>query len=180
MKICKLCDIADVQAGPFGTQLHKSDYVSQGIIMLNAKNVGIGSVDLSSVDFVSEQSADRLPQYILNEGDILFGRAGSIERHIIIEKDFPKAFQGTNCIRVRCRDKGLSQYLYYFLSLPHLKKRIVLDSGGSTLPYISSDILENLDIVLPTNNYAKIGIDLLVDLDSAIELNRRLNDNLAV
>ena len=39
MKCCKLGDIAEIQAGPFGTQLHKSDYVSHGIMMLNAKNV---------------------------------------------------------------------------------------------------------------------------------------------
>lgn len=179
MKSCKLSDIAEIQAGPFGTQLHKSDYVSNGIMMLNAKNVGVGCVDLTSVDYVSEQSVNRLPQYILKEGDVLFGRAGSIERHIIIEKGFPKAFQGTNCIRVRCSNENLAQYVYYFLSLPHLKKRILLDSGGSTLPYISSDILENLDIILPENDLTEFGIALLADLDFAIKHNRRINDNLA-
>ncbi len=179
MKSCKLRDIAEIQAGPFGTQLHKSDYVSYGIMMLNAKNVGVGCVDLTSIDYVSEQSVNKLPQYVLKEGDILFGRAGSIERHIIIERGFPKAFQGTNCIRVRCCNKSLARYLYYFLSLPHLKKRILLDSGGSTLPYISSDILENLDIILPERNYAELGIDLLTGIDSAIKHNRQINDNLA-
>lgn len=38
--------IGKIQAGPFGTQLHKDEYVENSIPMLNAKNVGDGSRDI--------------------------------------------------------------------------------------------------------------------------------------
>ena len=44
MSKVKLSKIAEIQAGPFGTQLHKNEYVTDGIIMLNAKNIGNGEI----------------------------------------------------------------------------------------------------------------------------------------
>ena len=57
--------IGKIQAGPFGTQLHKDEYVENGIPILNAKNVGDGVVILDSVDYVSEDVCARLPNYLL-------------------------------------------------------------------------------------------------------------------
>ena len=52
MKV-KLGDIATIQSGPFGTQLHKDEYTDFGIPMLNAKNVGNGVVIMDSIDYVT-------------------------------------------------------------------------------------------------------------------------------
>jgi type I restriction enzyme S subunit len=171
--------IADVQAGPFGTQLHKDEYVDYGIPMLNAKNVGLGIVDLTSVEYVSQEVCDRLPRYVLQEGDIIFGRAGSIERHTYIDDKFAGAFQGTNCIRIRCHDKYMAKYLAYYLWTPSLKKRIELDAGGSTMSYLSTDILNDIEVNIPDESQMRNIANTLYLLDTKIAANNKINDNLA-
>ena len=103
--------IADIQAGPFGTQLNKSEYVAEGIPMLNAKNIGHGVVITDSLDFVSIETCERLNRYVLQKGDIIFGRAGSIDRHTCIADDYVGSFQGTNAIRVRCHNIKIAKYM---------------------------------------------------------------------
>ena len=175
----KIKDFASVQAGPFGTQLHKDEYVEYGVPMLNAKNVGNGIVEMDSVEYVSEAVCERLPKYVIKEGDILFGRAGSIERHTYIEKDFSDSFQGTNCIRIRCEDKTVAKYLSYYLWLPDLKKKIENNAGGSTMSYLSTDILNDIEIELPSKEVASRIVSVLYELDRKIAVNKRINDNLA-
>ena len=65
----KLGDIAEIQSGPFGTQLHKEEYVKFGIPMLNSKNIGNGNILTDSLDYVPLTVCERLSRYILHEGD---------------------------------------------------------------------------------------------------------------
>ena len=139
-----LKNIAEIQAGPFGTQLHKDEYVKNGILMLNAKNIGNGVVLVDSIDAVSENVCSRLPQYVLKEGDILFGRAGVVERHTYMKKGYAGCFQGTNCIRIRCNNSNISRFVSYYLWLPIVKQRIENETGGSVLSYITSDLLKEI------------------------------------
>lgn len=127
----KLGDISEIQSGPFGTQLHKDEYIFEGIPMLNSKNIGNGAIVEDSLDFVPEIVCARLPRYILKEGDILFGRAGTIERHTYVDSKYDGCFQGTNCIRIRCKDKQKSLYISYYLWLSELKVKIENVAGGS-------------------------------------------------
>ncbi len=173
----KLKDIAEIQAGPFGTQLHKDEYVSSGVPMLNAKNVGNGTILTDSLDYVSEDVCKRLPRYVLKQGDILFGRAGSIERHTYVDEKYEGCFQGTNCIRIRCNDPQFALYVSYYLWLPQLKQTIENQTGGSILSYITTDLLKAIDIDL-SDDYEKIA-SILYSLDKKMAINDSINDNLA-
>lgn len=179
MNRVKLKDIADIQAGPFGTQLHKSEYVESGIFMINAKNIGNGIIIEESADYVPDSVIDRLPRYLIKEGDILFGRAGSIERHTYVEKEFDGTFQGTNCIRIRCHDKTIAKYVSYYLWLKNVKASIENNTGGSVQAYISSDLLKDITIVLPDEGNIKKITSILDKLDQKIKNNNAINDNLA-
>jgi len=173
-----LGQIADIQAGPFGTQLHSSDYVKSGIPMLNAKNIGQGVVLTDSLDFVSEEICKKLPQYLLQEGDIVFGRAGSIERHTYISKLYANCFQGTNCIRVRCKDSGISQYISYYLWLPNIKKQILFSAGKTTLAYLNSDVLRMIPIQIADPQSCNEIVNILSSLDQKIAVNNEINTEL--
>lgn len=172
----RLGDIASIQAGPFGTQLHKNEYVSFGIPMLNSKNIGNGNILNESIDYVPQSVLDRLPQYILMEGDILFGRAGTIERHAFVTKKYAESFQGTNCIRIRCHNKRYALYISYYLWLDQLKKAIENNAGGSIQAYITTDLLKGITIYIP-DNYEEIAYILSI-IDAKIANNNKINDNL--
>ena len=176
MRKVKLGEIAEIQAGPFGTQLHKSEYVSSGVPMLNSKNIGYGEIIESSLDFVPTMVCKRLPQYILHEGDILFGRAGTIERHAYVDHNYEGGFQGTNCIRVRCLEKDLALYIFYYLWLRAVKDKIENSAGGSIQSYITTNLLNDIDVQIPDDYEKKTYI--LQQIDEKILLNQKINDNL--
>lgn len=172
----KLGEIAEIQSGPFGTQLHKDEYVEFGIPMLNSKNVGSGDILVDSLDFVPQTVCERLPRYVLEEGDILFGRAGTIERHAYVTKKYDGAFQGTNCIRIRCKDKNKALYISYYLWKNELKQKIENMAGGSIQSYITTDLLKDIEVEIH-GGYERIA-SLLAIIDKKIENNSAINDNL--
>lgn len=86
MRIVKLRDISELKTGPFGTQFRASEYVTEGIPVINVKNIGYGSLLVSGPDHVSENTLERLSEHKLQEGDIVFGRKGSVDRHCLIRK----------------------------------------------------------------------------------------------
>lgn len=178
MNRVKLKDIADIQAGPFGTQLHKSEYVDNGIFMINAKNIGSSTILEDSADYIPPTVIERLPRYLINEGDILFGRAGSIERHTYIDKEYDGTFQGTNCIRIRCHDKSISKYISYYLWLKNVKASIENNTGGSVQAYISSALLKDITVLLPDTDTIQKVTSILDKLDKKIKVNKAINDNL--
>ena len=172
----KLGDISEIQSGPFGTQLHKDEYVLEGIPMLNSKNIGNGIVVEDSLDFVPEAVCERLPRYVLKKGDILFGRAGTIERHTYVDSKYDGCFQGTNCIRIRCKDKQKSRYISYYLWLNKLKVKIENAAGGSIQSYITTDLLKDIEVEIP-DDYEKRA-NFLSLIDEKIHNNNQINDNL--
>jgi type I restriction enzyme, S subunit len=46
-----------IQGGPFGSQLHASDYIPSGIPVIMPKNIGVNRLAKYGFDFISEQDA---------------------------------------------------------------------------------------------------------------------------
>lgn len=138
----------------------------------------MGVVILDSVDYVLEDVCVRLPNYLLKEGDILFGRAGSIERHTYVTKEFEGCFQGTNCIRIRCNNPEIAAYVSYYLWSPQVKQTIINKTGGSVLSYITTDLLSEIVVDLPDEKTLKAVSRILLTIDWKIQNNNRINDNL--
>ena len=70
------------------------------------------------------------------------------------------------------------KWLYYYLTSPHGKQQLSKLRSGSSQPYISLGALRNLDIPVPNENTMSDIVSVLSSLDSKIELNRCINDNL--
>ncbi|MDF0645390.1 MAG: hypothetical protein P0111_15270 [Nitrospira sp.] len=58
-------DGAEIQTGPFGTQLKASDYVDDGTPVINVRNIGYGRLKPEKLEFVSEETAERLSSHLL-------------------------------------------------------------------------------------------------------------------
>ena len=104
-------DIADTKTGPFGTQLSAKEYTASGIPVINVKNIGTGCIQENDLDYVSESTAKRLSDHIIQENDIVFGRKGAIGRHAIIGKTQNNWVQGSDCIRVRFKPGIVASYV---------------------------------------------------------------------
>lgn len=178
-KTKRLADIAVLKTGPFGTQLKASEYVKEGIPVINVRNIGYGNIIYNGVEHITEETCNRLKEHILRAGDIVFGRKGSVDRHCFITENEDGWFQGSDCLRVRITDKTVNpKYVSYYLLSRHVLKSINNSAVGSTMPSINMDIISDIKIVLP-EYYEQIRIvNVLERIDNKIVNNSMMNDNL--
>src|SRR5258708_11011976 len=66
-----------IQIGPFGAQLHKTEFVEDGTPVLNVGNVWPDGLRLDYLDHVTEEKAHQLRRYSIKAGDLLFARSGA-------------------------------------------------------------------------------------------------------
>ena len=72
-EIVKLGDISsNIQTGPFGSQLHQSDYSENGTPVVMPKDLVNGKISEQSIAHVAEEHVHRLNRHIISEGDILY------------------------------------------------------------------------------------------------------------
>lgn len=90
-----------IQTGPFGSQLHESDYKATGISVIMPKNIVNDRIDTSNIAYISNSDANRLKKHIVELNDIILPRRGDINKRTIIKEDFIGSFCGTGCIRLR-------------------------------------------------------------------------------
>jgi type I restriction enzyme S subunit len=76
-----LKDVAEVQTGPFGSQLHASDYVTKGIPCIMPTNIGNRlEINTGEIAFISESDVQRLSRHKIKAGDIVYSRRGDVEK----------------------------------------------------------------------------------------------------
>ena len=178
-RICKLKEIAILKTGPFGTQFKASEYVDEGIPVINVKNIGYGNLYYEDLDFITEETRDRLSEHILQTGDIVFGRKGSVDRHCLITEKENGWFQGSDCLRVRITDTLVNpQYVSYYLLSSHVLKSINNAAVGSTMASINMDIIGDIKVALPSYEEQCRIATTLKKLDDKRAINAAINDNL--
>jgi type I restriction enzyme, S subunit len=167
---------ASIQTGPFGTQLKAAEYTSDGRPLFNVRNVGFGEVRADDLEFVSDDTAERLRAHILEAGDIVFGRKGAVERHAFIPLEFAGAVQGSDCIRLRLdHSRILPRFASFALrTRSHLRWMQNQSSHGATMASLNQEIVRRIELPeLPLDTQSRV-VEVLGALDDLIESNRRL------
>lgn len=178
IKRVKLGEIASLKTGPFGTQFSAKEYVSSGIPVINVKNIGYGQIITDGLEYVSEDTKTRLSEHVLQTGDIVFGRKGSVDRHAYISDEYAGWVQGSDCIRLRFQTGINTRYVSHFLKLDYVKKQINHSAVGSTMASLNTDILRNLEILIPELEVQNEIENALSLLEEKIKLNSRTSTEL--
>lgn len=179
MKKYKLGEIATIQTGPFGSQLHNEDYVLEGTPIVTVEHLGNKYFTTQNLPLVSTEDKERLKKYLLKENDIVFSRVGSVDRcSFVSEKENGWLFSG-RCLRVRPNKEFVNpQWLYYFFTQQYFKDYVRSKAVGCTMPSLNTELLSDLVITTrPLESQQKIAA-VLSALDDKIALNRRMNAKL--
>ena len=163
-----------VQTGPFGSQLHESDYKEFGIPVIMPKDIVDDRLDLSGIAYISEDDAKRLSQHIVRKFDIVCPRRGEIGKRIIIEDENVGAFCGTGCIRLRGTGFILNQFfLFNFLKQARVVKWIENQAIGATMMNLNTSILKSIPIKYPPLPTQRKIAAILSAYDELIENNKQ-------
>jgi type I restriction enzyme, S subunit len=166
---------AEIKTGPFGTQLHASDYVEKGTPVINARNIGFGSIREDKLEYISDETVKRLSSHLLRPSDIVFGRKGTVERHVYIRPEQNNWFQGTDCLRLRLKSPDVEpRYVSYYLTTEYHKQWIINQSShGATMTSLNQDIISRISFPLPPLLVQRKIAEVLSAYDDLIEVNTR-------
>lgn len=173
-----LRDIADIQTGPFGSQLHKEDYVDIGTPIVTVEHLGNRVFTEQNLPKVSDEDKACLSKYVLKEGDIVFSRVGSVDRCSYVDAAHDGWMFSGRCLRVRPNTEVDPLYLYYFFCLEDTKQFVRNIAVGATMPSINTKLLGEVEVAYPSQTEQQKIVALLSALDDKIEINQKINDNL--
>lgn len=148
------------------------------LLEVNSIKSGHRSPDYSEVEkFINEEtyrSWFRTGHILKN--DLIIPTVGTIGNLAISLENRGSIAQ--NLIALRINKKNNPAFIYYILSSPNYKEKLLnLDIGG-VQPSIKVPHLINLEIPIPETLEQKQIAEILSSLDDKIELNRKINTNL--
>jgi type I restriction enzyme, S subunit len=136
--------------GPFGSLLHKSDYVANGIPLVNPAHITDVGIEPDFLKTVSKETATRLKSYIMRTGDIVIGRRGEMGRCALVTEVENGWVCGTGSFYIKPSNRCYTRYLVRFLRSDGCKARLESIAGGTVMPNLSNTSLSNLPIDLPS------------------------------
>ena len=178
MKKRFLRDIAEIQTGPFGSQLHKEDYVDVGTPIVTVEHLGCRVFSEQNLPMVSDTDKSRLSKYVLKKGDIVFSRVGSVDRCSFVDPKHDGWMFSGRCLRVRPSEEADPLFLYYFFCLNTTKEFVRSIAVGATMPSINTKVLGEVEVVCPEIEEQRKIADILSKIDDKIEENQKINENL--
>ena len=169
-----------IQTGPFGSQLHTSDYKEVGIPVVMPTNIGDGGIIENGIARIDQADVDRLSQHKLQIGDIVFSRRGDVTKNALIRPHEVGWFCGTGCLKVRLGDESIAtaKFISHCLRLPDIKDWLIRHAVGATMPNLNTGILSAVPINLPPRQVQLEIAAMLGALDDRITLLRETNATL--
>lgn len=142
-----------LQTGPFGSQLHKHDYMEQGVGVVNPTHLWGNRINYEEVPRVTYETAVRLNRHRLEAGDILFARRGEIGRHGMVTNGEEGWLCGTGCFLARVRQEHIdNRFLSYQFSTPGAVAWLNSHAAGAIMPNLSNTVLRSMPVFYPKKN----------------------------
>jgi len=164
-EIVELRRVAEsLQTGPFGSQLHAEEYVSNGVPVINPSHLKNGRILPDFEVSVDEDTANNLSRHFLEIGDIVFARRGELGRCGLVTETEKGWLCGTGSLRFRPNQKQIhSDFLSWYLTTRYVGDWLSLQSVGSTMENLNTEILGRVPVPLvPLEEQIKISTKLSV------------------
>ena len=142
-----LSDLADIKIGPFGSLLHKEDYIDGGHPLLNPSHIVDGKVSPDDKLTISDEKYEELSAYQLKTGDVVMGRRGEMGRCAVVPED--GFLCGTGSMFIRTKGEVTADYIQKIISFPSFKKTIEDMAVGQTMPNLNVPIVSGFQIIKP-------------------------------
>ena len=142
-------EFASVKIGPFGSLVHKEDYVCGGTPLVNPIHMQNGRVKIDNDFTIDDTKKKVLLNYLLKSGDIVFGRRGDIGRCALITDNEDGYLCGTGSLFVRFNIKINPIFALWCCRQRSVKAYLTEKAKGATMLNINCGIIESAPIILP-------------------------------
>ena len=142
-----LSELADVRIGPFGSLLHKEDYIIGEHPLVNPSHIVDGKIAIDVNLTISKEKYDELEPYHLRIGDVVMGRRGEMGRCAVVQQ--AGLLCGTGSLFIRTKGTVTADYIQKIISFPTFKRTIEDMAVGQTMPNLNVPIVSNFQIIKP-------------------------------
>ncbi len=164
MSCCPIEKFCEVRIGPFGSALHKSDYVFGGHALVNPSHIVKGKIKINKKLAVNEEKYASMKAYHLKKGDVVLGRRGEIGRCAVVNQEGLLCGTGSMILRPDVH-LCLSEYLQHIVSFPTFAEALERDAVGVTMKNLNAKIVENAVVVLPPMSLQREFISFVHQVD---------------
>ena len=148
-EVAKLGKHAKFTTGPFGSALHRSDYVDDGIPVVNPMQIVDGKIQPTPSMAITVQAARKLADFRLEAGDVVIGRRGEMGRCAVVQPKEHGWLCGTGSMIIRTRPSLDGRFIQRVLSSSSVIAAIENASVGSTMINLNQSTLGNLLVHRP-------------------------------
>lgn len=138
--------VDDIRIGPFGTMLHKEDYVTGGIPVINPQHIKNLKIVPTSNVTISVEKAEELNSYRLRPNDIIMGRRGQMGRTAHITENEDGWICGTGSITFRMKKEFSAEFYAKVLSSPEVVRYLEENATGTTMKNLNEKIVKHIPV----------------------------------
>lgn len=142
----------ELQTGPFGSQLHSEDYVSDGIPMINPAHIKNGMLTPDKEVSVDKSTQLRLSRHCLQSENMIFARRGELGRCAVVRPNNEGWLCGTGSLKAVLNSTLIPDYAYLLFSSDEVADELGLESKGSTMPNLNTETLGRCRLPIPPVN----------------------------
>ena len=165
-----------IQTGPFGSQLHMSDYTNlqTGIPLIMPKDMVGGRINYGTTALVEPSKAKSMARHSCRTSDVVLARRGDIGRCVFVRPEDAGVLCGTGSLRIAVQGSELDpHFLYYFVSSDAGRAELEGRTVGATMANLSEAAVRAVEVPLPPLAAQRKVSALLAAYDDLIENNNR-------
>ena len=149
--LVRLDELAEIKIGPFGSLLHKEDYIENGHALVNPSHIVDSKIVIDPKLTISDEKYDELSSYALRIGDVILGRRGEMGRCAVVYEE--GLVCGTGSMIIRPGTEMKPYFLQNIISSPAYRRVIEGKAVGVTMmnlnaPTVSSFMIPKLPVKL--------------------------------
>lgn len=175
--------IEEIAMGPFGSNIKVDNFIDFGIPVLNGSNLQGFKLNENSFNYVSKEKADSLGKANAFRGDIVITHRGTLGQIVYIPLDskYERYVISQSQFRLKLNQNLIRpDFFVYFFHTRLGQHRILVNASQVGVPALArpTSTFKEVSMPVPSMEIQNKMTAILHSLDSKIELNRRINDNL--
>ena len=140
---------AKFSTGPFGSMVHKSDYVTaNGVPIVNPANIVNGTISSKNIMYISKDKSIELERYKLEVNDIVLARRGDLTKCTIVGNEQVDFICGTGSFFLHLISV-LPQYFQLVYMSSYMQIILTTECVGATMNNLNQSVLSQILFPLP-------------------------------
>src|SRR5208283_1606818 len=134
-----------LQTGPFGSQLHAHEYLTEGIPVVMPQDINNGSISTEQIARIGVGKGQELSRHRMRVGDVVIARRGDLSRAAAISDVCQGWVCGTGCFLLRLGGSVLRpEFAASVYRHAAVQRQIAGLAVGTTMPSLNNHVMERL------------------------------------